>query len=112
MSEKLKLILFNVGLAVAIIGTLYWCSERTDEEIKERIDTVNDNYEYSKGIITDLQSYKGRTMQVNYKIREKTYEATLGWDKNPKSLGEGDSIKIKYSVEKLNLIISELEDEY
>ncbi|GGK89612.1 hypothetical protein ACD591_21180 [Rufibacter glacialis] len=112
MSEKVKLILFNVALAVTIIGTFYWCSERTDEEIKERIETVNNNYEYSKGIITDINYYKGRTIRVKYRISERIYEASLGWDKNPENLDEGDSIRLRYSVEKPDLIILELENEY
>ncbi|ALJ00723.1 hypothetical protein [Rufibacter tibetensis] len=112
MSEKLKLVLFNIGLVITIIGTLYWFMERGDEKHKIRINTVNNNYEYSKGIITDIHYYKGRTIQVKYKISEKVYEATLGWNKNPKDLDEGDSIRIRYSVEKPDLIISELEEEY
>ena len=112
MSEKIILILFNIGCAVVIIGTLYWCSERTDKKIKERIETVNKNYEYSKGIITDFHSYKGHSINIKYLISNKQYEFSGGWDKNPKALGEGDSIRFRYSLEKPDLIISELEDEF
>jgi hypothetical protein len=49
---------------------------------------------------------------VEYIIKNKKYEYSGGWIKNPKGLGEGDSISIRYSVENPELIITELENEY
>jgi hypothetical protein len=51
-------------------------------------------------------------VEVKYKVKNKMYEFTRGWDDNPKKLEEGDSIKFRYYTEDPQLIITELEKEY
>lgn len=112
MNKKLQLVLFNLGLALAIFGALYWFGQKWDRDIQARIDTVNKDYEYGKGIITDIHLYKGHSVEIKYIVKNNQYEFSGGWDKNPNGLGEGDSIRFKYSTENPELLISELEDEY
>lgn len=111
-SEKIQLILFNIFLAIIICGLLYYCSNSSEKKIKERIAIVNSSYEYSSGMITDFHSYKGHGIEVKYIIKNKSYNFKGGWDKNPKNLKEGDSIKFRYYTEDPQLIITELENEY
>jgi hypothetical protein len=112
MSNKIKLVLTNLLIAVAGIAGLYWVANKADNDIKERIDTVNESYEYSKGKIVDFKSYKGHSVNVRYKINNITYDFSGKWDKNPKGLGENDSIRFRYSKVNPELIITELENEY
>jgi len=69
-------------------------------------------YRYSKGIISQKYSYKGKNVQVKYQINGVSYESTRGWDSNPKRIGIGDSITFRYAISNPNLIITELEDSY
>ncbi len=110
--DKIKVVLCNVFILATIIGLLYWFSEKTEKAIQARIAKGNQSYEYSGGMITDYKSYKGHSIRVKYRIQGVTYEFHGGWDRNPKGLREGDSIRFRYSLTNPDLIITELEDEY
>ncbi|GEO02525.1 hypothetical protein AAE02nite_01890 [Adhaeribacter aerolatus] len=112
MSQKAQSVITLLIIFAVIIGALYWLMKESDENRKYIVDTVNRNYEYSKGIITDVKSYKGHSLDVEYIIKGKKYKYSGGWTKNPNNLGEGDSIRFRYSVENPELIITELQNEY
>ena len=112
MRNKIELVLTNLFIILAGIGFLYWVANKAEKDIKKRIDAVNERYEYSKGKIVDLKSYKGHSVDVKYKINDTSYNFSGKWDKNPKGLGENDSLRFRYSKENPELIITELEDEY
>lgn len=112
MNKKVQIVLFNLGLALAIFGVLYWFGKKWNKDIQERIETVNKDHEFGKGLITELHSYKGHHVEIKYFIKNKEYKFSGGWDKNPNALEEGDSIRLRYSTVKPELIVSELEDEF
>ena len=79
---------------------------------KERLKFIKERSGYSRGLITSFHSYKGRTLTVKYKVDNNEYEYNNGWDHNTQRLGEGDSITVRYSIERPDLAITELEEEY
>ncbi|WP_210489405.1 hypothetical protein [Rufibacter aurantiacus] len=112
MGQKAQTISTLFIIFTVIIGALYWLVKESDENQKNIVNTVNRSYEYSKGIITDVKSYKGHSMDVVYTIKGKKYKYSGGWTNNPNNLGDGDSIRFRYSVENPEFIITELQDEF
>ncbi|WP_343321594.1 hypothetical protein [Sphingobacterium multivorum] len=110
--ERLKLILFFVVLIVIISGGLYWTGTTGEKEKMERVEIVNKNHGYVRGLVTKIFSYKGHSIHVKYIVNGVEYESRTGWDYNPKGINEGDSIWLKYATEDPSLIITELEKAY
>jgi hypothetical protein len=110
--ERLKLIRCNVVLTGIIVGGVYWVGATGEKEKAARIEGVNKNDKYARGIITSYFSSKGRSVGVKYTINKKDYEYSGGWDINPNNIQKGDSIWFRYSVEDPSLIITELEKAY
>ncbi|HEY0056623.1 MAG TPA: hypothetical protein VGB63_14815 [Pedobacter sp.] len=80
--EKLKLILVNLVILAVVTGGLYWLHISATNGNKKRLDLVDANYSYSKGIITDIKSYKGHSLTVEYRINYKDFSFKGSWDKN------------------------------
>lgn len=110
--EKLKMVLTFIILIVTIGSFLCWIGKNADREKNERTEKVEKEYDYSKGIIEDIHSYKGHHIKIKYSINSVNHEYSGGWDNNPKKLNVGDSISFKYSVREPKLVITELEAKY
>lgn len=110
--NKVKLILTFVVIIGIIIGALYWISTNASRAKAAKLEHINKGFGYSKGLIVQKKSYKGHTIQVKYEIEGKKYKYTGGWDRNPKNLGDGDSIMFRYALDAPELIITELDDGY
>lgn len=110
--NKIKLILtFVVIIGVMVFG-LYWIATNAARTKADRIKRVNKEYGYGKGIILDLKSYKGHSIEIKYKVAGRDYTYSGGWDNNSRNLGEGDSIAIRYALDAPEFIITELDNEY
>ncbi|KRT16605.1 hypothetical protein ASU31_07240 [Pedobacter ginsenosidimutans] len=110
--NKLKVVLVFI-IIIAVIGSfLYWVASNANQQKIDRIEKVEEGYKYSKGIITDIHSYKGHSIEINYNIEGINYIYSGGWDYNPKKLNVNDSILFKYSTSDPKLIITELETKY
>ncbi len=72
---------------------------------KERIDFINFDYGFVKAKIVDKSVYKGKSLTVVYKVNGLTYKESWGFDNYDYEIG--DSIIIKYSKVKPELIIIE-----
>jgi hypothetical protein len=112
VKEKVKLVFCVLLMAGVVVGLLYWLATDSDKANSHRIATVNQSYNYGKGIIVSMHSYKGHSITLNYAIKDSTYQFVGGWDKNPNGLGVGDSISFKYSTVDPNLVVTEMEDSY
>ena len=110
--EKLKMALTFIILITIIGSFLYWVGNNAHKEKKDRIEKVEKEYDYSKGIIENIHSYKGHRIKIKYSINGINYEHSGGWDNNPKKLNIGDSISFKYSICEPKLITTELETKY
>jgi uncharacterized protein (UPF0333 family) len=72
--EKLKLALtWLVILGVIALG-FYWLSKNAEKTKSEETKAMSHGYGYSKGIISEKHSYKGRTIHVKYRIGGIDYE--------------------------------------
>jgi hypothetical protein len=111
VNEKLKVSLTSVLFMTVVFTAIYWYVSDGQEEQKERIAMVQQDYKYGKGVITKMFNYKGHSVYVSYKINGVAYEYSGGWD-DSKGLSTGDSIKFKYAINNPSMIITELENEY
>jgi hypothetical protein len=111
-SDKAKLYIVIIVFMALIVCGLYFIANYAEKKIKERVSKVNSTYKYSKGIITEYQSYKGHSVHVKYEINNNNYEFSGKWDINPGKLREGDSIRFRYYTKDPEFIITELEKEY
>lgn len=83
--NNLKMILTFVIMIAIISSLLYWIGNEAGEQKQNRIEKVEEGYKYSKGIITNMHSYKGHSIKIKYKIDGVGYEYSGGWDNNPKT---------------------------
>jgi hypothetical protein len=106
------------NLVVPLIGTgiivcaLFILITKGQKSRNRDLLIINQNFKFSKGIITKMFFYKSQRIRIKYKINGVVYEYQGAWDDNPRSLREGDSISFRYSVGHPNLIINELEKDY
>ncbi|WP_147243305.1 hypothetical protein [Chitinophaga flava] len=101
-----------VGIILLGVLGLMYDARISKEERESELAHINANFEYGTGIITDLKSYKGHSVHIQYKIGVNTYSQSTGWDTNPKQLKVGDSILFRYAVDSPQLIVSELQNAY
>jgi hypothetical protein len=101
--------LFLILIAILICFIVY--VKYSTEERMAKIKLIKSDYEICKGVITKKFVYKGRTVDVEFKVRNIIYSGGdgvhIGKDKKV-----GDSIFIKYYVKNPSFFITELNDEY
>lgn len=112
MTDKIKTFLTLFAITAIIIITLVLLTRKAEKSEAEYLSEFNKGYNQTKGIITDIHYYKGRTLTVEYFINNKVYESTMGWDINPKHLDSGDSIYLKYAITNPQIIFTELNKDY
>lgn len=112
MINSIKLVLFFVLLIAVITGGLYGIVSYADRTKSEKLNQVNSDFGYAKGVIIKMSFYKGHSVYVRYAIEGRQYVHSGGWDHNPGRLRVGDSIRFRYAREKPALIITELEDAF
>jgi hypothetical protein len=110
--NKVKLVLTLTLILGICLGALYWIAKNASKSRTDKMDHINKNYSYSKGIIVGKRSFKGHSIEVKYQIGSKEYNYTGGWDSNPNNLGEGDSISFRYALDAPELIVTELHNGY
>jgi hypothetical protein len=106
---KEKICIFFVLLGMTSI--VYFIATSLTKQREEEIAFINKDFSLTRGIITKKSVHKGRHITVKYKVGEKFYEDSDGFNENDK-VEEGDSVYIKYSKSKPELMITEFNDEY
>lgn len=101
--------LFILGI---VCTGLYLLIKNSEQKNKIRLNNINQGFQYSKGVITNIKYYKGHSLTVRYIVKNKIYTFNGGWDFNPNKLSKGDSISIRFSTNTPQYIITELEKEY
>jgi hypothetical protein len=94
-----------------MVSIVYFIATSLRNEELENIKFIKTNYKTTRGIITEKHTYKGNSIHVKYKVNGKVYEEIDGFEERYK-FNEGDSIALKYSVSKPNLMITEYNDKY
>ncbi|AZI24028.1 hypothetical protein EA772_01215 [Pedobacter sp. G11] len=110
--NKIRIGTIFIIIIVTISLFLYWIVSNSNKDNAKRVKMVEKKFNYSKGVIAEIHSYKGHSIKVKYKINGIDYTFFGGWDNNPEGLNINDSISFKYSITDPNLIITELEKEY
>ena len=77
----------------------------------EEIKFIKADYHTIRGIVTEKHTYKGNSIHVKYKVDGKFYEGIDGFEERYK-FDIGDSLFIKYSKTKPELMITEYNSEY
>lgn len=106
---KEKICIFLVLLGISSI--IYFIATSLTEKRMDDINFINKNFEITRGIITKKSVYKGHHITVKYKVNGKLYEDSDGFDIK-KKIEEGDSVFVKYSKTKPELMITEFNEKY
>ncbi len=104
---RLKLFLVFSGI---ILFFVFFIKNGIEDREKE-YNLVKSDYKITKGIITKMFVYKGKTIRVKFKINDKTYIGSDGMFER-KNKNVGDSIFLKYYAKDPNLFITELNKNY
>lgn len=107
MKDKIKILFIIIFF---IVGIYFIATKLTDLRDKD-IEFINTDYKYSKGIVVKKSVYKGHSIRVKYKVKGKVYIGSDGIDIG-NEIEEGDSIDIKYSTTKPELMITEFNEQF
>ena len=78
---------------------------------KEDIEIINNSFDFTKGIVIKKTVYKSRSINVKYIVNGKSYIESDGINTED-NVSEGDSVVVKYSTEKPELMITQFNDEF
>lgn len=105
--NKFKLI---VCIIIGPLVIYFVASFLRNQRLKE-VDFTKENFGYTKGIITKKSTHKGNSISLRYLINNKIFEESDGFEEKY-NFKEGDSIILKYSKTKPELIITEYNIDY
>ncbi len=94
------------AILLLILGGTVWVAIYLTNKRNDEIVYIKNDYTLSKGVITKITVYKGRSVRVKYRVKDKYYIESDGMDKRLNK-ETGDSIYIKYSNKRPELMISE-----
>lgn len=103
---------FKLGIIlIIIVGFFVWLCVYLIGEKSDEVQYVKEDYTITNGVITDITLYKGKSVTVKYLVNGKMYEESDGIDKKM-TKKRGDSIQIKYSNKKPELMVNEYNLDY
>lgn len=107
MKDKLKV--FGV-IGLMFFGVYFIATNLRQQEL-ENIDFINQNYKFTKGVVIKKSVQKGNHIRVKYKVDNKEYVGIDGFTSYQK-VNEGDTIFVKYSISKPELMISQFNEQF
>lgn len=105
--DRLKLYLC---ILLPLVG-IYFIATYLRGQREKEIELIKSDFEVTSGIITSKTVYKGKSIRVKYIVNNITYRESDGFD-DKFNFKVGDSIKLKYSKTKPQLMITEFNEEY
>ncbi|CAN1553293.1 hypothetical protein MCETHM1_02268 [Flavobacteriaceae bacterium] len=105
--EKIYIFLIILGMS----SIIYFIATGLRNQELQNIEFIKRDYKITRGIITKKSVHKGRHITVEYIVEGKMYKDSDGFNENDK-IQEGDSVYVKYSKSKPELMITEFNDEY
>ncbi|WP_343534602.1 hypothetical protein [Flavobacterium mesophilum] len=90
---------------------VYFIATNLRQEELDNIDFINQNYNFTKGIVVKKSVQKGNHIRVKYEVDNKEYIGIDGFTSYQK-VSEGDTIMVKYSVSKPELMISQFNEQF
>ncbi|MFH6935998.1 hypothetical protein [Flavobacterium sp. FlaQc-30] len=116
MQPMLKNIFKGIRLFLAMgtmIGVLYLMALKSSNNRLREIAYIKSDFGTAKAVVTAKKTYRGNSLSVEYYVNGIFYEAKDSFDdKYQDAFNEGDSITIKYSAKKPELIINEFNATY
>lgn len=116
MQPVLKNIFKGIRLFLAMgtmIGVLYLMALKSSENRLREIAYIKSDFGIAKALVTAKKTYRGNSLSVRYYVKGIFYEAKDSFDGKYKSaFNEGDSITIKYSALKPELVINQFNASY
>lgn len=107
MKDKIKAL---ITILIILAGIFFIASKLLNDK-QHDIDEINKDFKFTKGIVIKKVAYKGHFIDVRYYVNGKEYISSDGFNSN-QSVEEGDSVKVKYSVLKPEIMITEFNDKY
>ena len=107
LKEKSWVFLIIIGMS----SVIYFIATNLRDQELENIEFIKSDYQTTRGIITKKSVNKGHNIRVKYKVNGIIYENSDGFNVND-NIQEGDSINLKYSKTKPELMITEFNKEY
>ncbi|BAP29362.1 hypothetical protein H5J24_21490 [Chryseobacterium capnotolerans] len=107
MKDKLKVF---ATIAVLMLG-IYFIATTIRKNVLEDIDYVNQDYEITNGIVTKKSTYKGNNVWVKYTVNGTEYIESDGFSES-ENFKVGDTVKVKYSKTKPELMITQFNDQF
>ncbi|WKL48981.1 hypothetical protein Q1W71_04160 [Flavobacterium pectinovorum] len=116
MESKSKSIFKQIKIFFAIgimTGILYLMGLKSWNNRLREIAYIKRDFGITKGIVTKKKTYKGHSVSVEYYVKGILYEGKDGFDKKyENNFDQGDSIVIKYSKLKPELIINQFNSNF
>ena len=107
MLDKLKV--YGL-LALVMFGIYYVATSLRDNELKN-IDFINKDFKITKGVVIKKSVYKGNHIRVEYNVNGNEYIGIDGFTSYQK-VNVGDSVDVKYSITKPELMITEFNEQF
>jgi hypothetical protein len=107
IKEKVYIFLILGGL----LSVIYFIATSMRETEVKNIEFVKKDFNLTRGIITEKHTHKGNSIHIKYKVNGKVYEEVDGFNEKYE-FKKGDSLTLKYSKSKPELMITEYNDKY
>lgn len=107
IKDKILSLLTILLLSLIVMGIYFYL--RTSR--KENIEIINNSFDFTKGIVIKKTVYKSRSINVKYIVNGKSYIESDGINIDD-NVSEGDSVVVKYSTEKPELMITQFNDQF
>ena len=107
MREKICIFLVLIGA----LGIVYYIAVSGRNQRLNDFLFIKKDFVVTEGIVTEKRVYKSYSISVKYKVKGKLYEESDGIDENDK-IEVGDSISLKYSKTKPQLMMTIFNEEY
>jgi hypothetical protein len=107
MKDKIKVF----GILALLLISIYFIATTLRKNELNNIDFINKDFKITNGIVTRKSVQKGNHLWVKYIVNKKEYIESDGFSEFQK-FNVGDSVKIKYSVSKPSLMITQFNDQF
>lgn len=105
MKDKIKI--FGI-LTLLMVGIYFIATYLRVGEINN-IQQINKNFKITTGVVTKKSVQKGNHIWVKYNVNGNVYVESDGFLESQK-VNVGDSVKVKYSIDKPELMITEFNE--
>ena len=111
MTKNIKDIITIILTSLSIILIISIIVSYLGNSREDNINFINKSFDYTKGVVVKKIVYKGRSINVQYIVNGKSYIESDGIDEGD-NINERDSVMVKYSTEKPELMITQFNDRF